>query len=448
MLALFVIAYYLLQQGLRDSDRAMVLAELQGFAHRYASGGIAAVKDQMVEQMANSGSGALFVRIATVDNQTLFADYPLTLSRFRVGDLERQRPPVGAEWIIVPEVSGDEDALEVAVTELPDGRTLEVGLSTAPRELLLERFRDIFGMFALFTVGIGIIVGRLLATQALQPVRALAAFAQEVGRSGALDARVPTRGIGDELDRLADLFNAMLVRISDVIQVMHDSLDNVAHDLRTPLTRLRAVAEYSLQNDHTVPALRDALGNCLEQSQQVIATLNTLLSVAEANAGTMLLKREEVDLHALVLETVDLYREVAEDKMITIETESAASVVVSADRVRLRQIVANTLDNALKYTPRGGRVRINCAERNDYVSMSFADSGPGFAESDLDRVFDRLYRGEQSRVQPGLGLGLSLVLAIARAHGGRVSATNLLPNGACISIMLPHSQDALRLPDD
>ena len=448
MLVLFAVAYYLLQQGLRDSDRAMVLTELQGFAHRYAGGGIAAVKDQVVEQIATSGSGALFVRIATVDNQTLFADYPLALRRFRVGDLERQRPAAGVLWVIVPEITGDEDVLEVAVTELADERILEVGLSTAPREALLERFTDIFGVFALFTVGIGIVAGRLLARQALQPVRALAAFAQEVGRSGALDARVPTRGIGDELDRLADLFNAMIVRISDVIKVMHDSLDNVAHDLRTPLTRLRAVAEYSLQNDRAAPALRDALGNCLEQSQQVIATLNTLLSVAEANAGTLVLKREDIDLHGLVLQTIDLYREVAEDKMIAVEMESAASVVVSADRVRLRQIVANTLDNALKYTPRGGRVRIELASLHDYVSMSFADSGPGFSESDLERVFERLYRGEQSRVQPGLGLGLSLVLAIARAHGGQVSATNLSPNGACISIMLPRNQDALRPPDD
>ena len=222
----------------------------------------------------------------------------------------------------------------------------------------------------------------------------------------------------------------------------------MAHDLRTPLTRLRAVAEYSLQNDRAAPALRDALGNCLEQSQQVIATLNTLLSVAEANAGTLVLKREDIDLHGLVLQTIDLYREVAEDKMIAVEMESAASVVVSADRVRLRQIVANTLDNALKYTPRGGRVRIELASLHDFVSMSFADSGPGFSEGDLERVFERLYRGEQSRVQPGLGLGLSLVLAIARAHGGQVSATNLSPNGACISIMLPRNQDALRPPDD
>ena len=268
---------------------------------------------------------------------------------------------------------------------------------------------------------IGLAGGAVLTSSALQPVSALADTVRGIMRTGRTEARVPAQNTGDALDELSALVNAMLDRIDAVLAGMRGALDNVAHDLRTPMTRLRGIAETALRSDDPV-VLREALADCLEESDRVVAMLNTLMDISEAETGTMALRARAdrpgrpgpADRRALRGRRRGARRPRS-------RPQPHAELVAAVDRNRMRQVLANLLDNAVKYTPAGGRVEIAPAARTAMPSLTVTDTGAGIPADELPRIWDRLYRGDKSRSTRGLGLGLSLVKAIVEAHGGEVS---------------------------
>jgi signal transduction histidine kinase len=248
--------------------------------------------------------------------------------------------------------------------------------------------------------------------------------------------RVKTQDTGDALDELGALVNAMLDRIDAVLAGMRGALDNVAHDLRTPMTRLRGIAESALTS--TDPALlRDALADCIDESDRVIEMLNTLMDISEAETGTMALHREPIDLRDLIGQSVELYEDLADERGVHIRTNVPSPLVVDVDRNRMRQVLANLIDNAVKYTPAGGVVEIAARTAGGDAVITVSDTGIGIPADELPRIWDRLYRGDKSRSTRGLGLGLSLVKAIVAAHGGTVSVRSRPGEGSTFEIRLP-----------
>jgi signal transduction histidine kinase len=312
-----------------------------------------------------------------------------------------------------------------------------VGKDTESREDFLESFRGIFVGVMLPVIILGFLGGQFLASRALRPVRQLIQTVQTINTTGEIEARMPIAPSGDELGELARLFNRMLEKIEAQIKGMKGTLDNVAHDLRTPLTRLQGMAEMALQAPADPAACREALGDCLEESERILIMLNTLMDITEAETGTLPLDQVRVNLAALLEDILYLYRYVAEDKQITITNDCPEELWVAADENRLRQALANLLDNALKYTPAGGRVGVKAWEADQQAIVAFEDSGVGVPPEDLPRIWERLYRGDQSRSQRGLGLGLSLVKAIIQAHGGQVSVTSIPGVGSTFAITVP-----------
>jgi signal transduction histidine kinase len=199
------------------------------------------------------------------------------------------------------------------------------------------------------------------------------------------------------------------------------------------------VAELALRSDEGSDVSRQALADCVEESDQLLTLLNTLMDISEAETGTLKLRLERVNASDLVEDTVDLYRHVAEEKRIVVATATIPDLWLTADRSRLRQILANLLDNAIKYTPAGGRVEMKTQLQAGTVVFSVKDTGIGLTPDEVPRIWDRLYRGDQSRSERGLGLGLSLVRAVVQAHGGQIGVSSAIGVGSTFTMSLPFS---------
>ncbi len=248
---------------------------------------------------------------------------------------------------------------------------------------------------------------------------------------------LPEQGNGPELDSIYSQINQIIRQNRHLVTEMQHSLDNVAHDLRTPMTRLRSVAEYGLQAENDTGRLRDALSDCLEESERVLAMLKIMMSVAEAESGTMRLELEDCDLTKTLQQVVTLYEYVAEEQEIAVVLETDRVVSARVDITRISQVWANLLDNAIKYGREGGWLKIRMQLAAGEVLVTFTDNGMGISESEQERIWERLYRGDRSRSRKGLGLGLNYVQAVVTAHGGTVSVTSKLHEGSQFEICLP-----------
>jgi signal transduction histidine kinase len=248
---------------------------------------------------------------------------------------------------------------------------------------------------------------------------------------------LPEKGSGPELDNLYKQINSLLQQNRHLVSEMQQSLDNVAHDLRTPMTRLRSVAEYGLQADGDTVRLQEALSDCLEESERVLAMLKIMMSVAEAESGTMRLDKEPCDLLESLAQVVTLYEYVAEEKNVEVVLQEFPAVMLEFDRTRISQVWANLLDNAIKYGRDGGWVKIYVSHSKEMVQISFEDNGMGISPIEQEKIWERLYRGDRSRSQKGLGLGLNYVQAVVAAHGGEVSVHSDLNYGSCFQVRLP-----------
>ena len=324
---------------------------------------------------------------------------------------------------------------------LPGGLTLQVGKSSARSRELLSYFRTIFIIFMIPILLLGVIGGGMVAFRAMKPIRNLIETVKNILKTGEMSLRVPVRRERGEMDELVGLFNRMLDKNDLLIQAMHNSLDNVAHDLRTPMTRLRGVAEVALQDPENREACQEALADCMEESERVLTMLNILMDVAEAETGVMRLEKTLLSVSHMIRDVVDLYEIVAEDQDTTVVVNSPDMLMIHADRTRLLQVLANLLDNALKYGGNGGTVKIDAREEGLNVVVSVSDEGMGIAENEVHRIWERLYRGDASRSKRGLGLGLSFVKAIVHAHGGTVHVDSRLKRGSTFIVKLPRSKD-------
>jgi signal transduction histidine kinase len=428
--AIMFLTYYLIAASLAQRDQQIIRAKLGDYAAAYARGGVGVLAATVRAEQAVAPE-RLFVRV--VDR--------------------------GVEAVVLSSPEGWETSkLETVSARLADGTLVQVGKSTEAREDLLRRFRAALGLVTLSIVVIALGGGWLVTRSAVNPIRRLTQTVRQIIRTGRTDARVPVQGppgssgnmdgseSGDAIDELTVLFNAMLDKIEGLVTAMRGALDNVSHDLRTPLTRLRGTAELALAGEPDIDRYREALADCVEESDRVLVMLNTLMDISEAESGTMQLHRQSVRLADVASRATDLYKEVAEAKGVALGQASTSDVVISGDPTRLEQAAANLIDNAVKYTAPGGRVDVEvglegggggAATDGARAILRVSDTGPGIPSDEVPRIWDRLFRGDTSRTERGLGLGLSLVKAIVEAHGGTVDVHSVVGRGSRFTVSLP-----------
>ena len=438
-LMLFAFAYFLVSSSLQATDRIAIELKLREYSDEYHTGSIAGIKRKID---IDAGSGALtsfMVRVADPQNKTLLLRQPGEDANYDFKELERTTPD-DRGWMRL-KANGEDDLLEIASARLPDSNVIQIGKGPEQREELLDHFQNNFFEVLFAAILLSIVAGIFLSRQVLRPLRSFTGVLGPIIDTGNLKARVPIPRSGDEFEELGVRFNQALEKIDTLMEGIKASMDDVAHDLKTPMTRLRGVAEAALQADSSSQEYREALSDCLEESEQVLRMLNTLMDISEVETGSVKLVITEVSLALLVRQITDLYGGVAEDRNIALCCSCPPRLTVSGDRTRLFQMLGNLVDNAIKYTPSGGAVEIDAKDEDRSVVLKIRDSGMGIPTEDLPKIWDRSFRSDKSRTEHGLGLGLTLVRAVVLAHGGSIDVSCTRGRGTEFSVVLPNSRN-------
>lgn len=409
-------------------------AEVVGLREQYQVGGAARLRDIVADRSAEPGGGLYLLTDAT--------------GRRMAGNLER--PPFSVQdgqggifrYRRASDAATRKDRMAVGVPlAVPGGLTLVVGRDIEDQRQFAATIRNV----ALWSVGllalVGIGAGLLISRSVLARIEAINGAARTI-MTGDLSSRIPVAGSGDELDRLSASLNDMLGRIEELMGALREVSNNIAHDLRTPLNRLRNHAEEALRHPDDPGLYRTALTKTIEEADELIRTFNSLLLIARLEGRAVAESMTRVDVGAIVADVAELYEPVAEEAGLQLAAEVAPGVVITANRELVSQAVANLVDNAIKYsadeTAADGFVSVALVERPEAVEILVSDRGPGVAPEDRQRALQRFVRLEKSRSAPGSGLGLSLVAAVARLHGGSIRLEDNAP-GLRAVLTLPKS---------
>ena len=349
---------------------------------------------------------------------------------------------------------GTEHHALVRVFQLPSGFRLLVGRDLEERERLYDIILAAGQWSIAVVIVLGLAGGFLVARRVLRRVDAMTDTARTI-MAGDLSGRLPTAGSEDELDRLAVNLNMMLERIEALMRGFKEVSDNIAHDLKTPLTRLRNRAEGALRTAKNDGDYRAALESTIEESDELIRTFNALLMIARAESGQSSTPMTEFDAADIVRGVGELYDPLADEKGLTLRVDVDAAVPMLGNRELVTQALANLVDNAIKYGSRGegaangepAEIAVRAAGEGDVIRLSVADRGPGIPEKDRGHAVERFVRLEQSRSEPGSGLGLSLASAVAHLHGGELKLEDNEP-GLKASLVLPRGGPQLPQPTE
>ena len=437
----FLLFYALITSALQERTDQELLSQAQRFSTLLAGDGIGAVNNSAVIEAQAAGEKKVFFRLLNLtgeafssSNMSYWKDINVDVAALE--KLLRGSGPV-LETITIPNRS---DEVRILYAMLSPTVIVQVGQAMESQARLLDAFKRIFIITMSFLTILAAGVGWFMARRTVSGIEAVTHTAQKISR-GSLEERVPVKPRGDEIDQLATTFNQMVDRIQTLVMEIKEMSDNIAHDLRSPVTRIRGTAEVTLTTGKSLEDYENMAASTIEDCDRLLDMINTMLLISKTEAGVEKPSREEVDIAALIRKACELFEPIAEDKKVSLSYNAAEKILVSGNARMFQRMLANILDNAVKYTPSGGKIDVSVAETKDHnITISIKDTGVGISGADLNRIFERFYRCDQSRSQPGTGLGLSLARAIARAHGGDITVTSTVNQGSTFSITLPKAQ--------
>jgi len=437
-LAVFMIAYYAVSYQLLRALDADLRDTAQEFAERFKVGGIAALKVEIDSEAASHGDNVFFAQLLNKQGQIQIEHLPKKWA-FPIPQPDQSRR--SKQWF---DIGAGMANGPVRLLALPVNHSdwIEIGRSLTEYESQMHQMRTIFSLSLLVMVLLGVLVSWLQLRTVFRSVEKIRHAARGIS-DGELDRRIQLTGSGQELSDLASGFNAMLDRIQLLLGEMRDVSNHIAHDLRTPVSRIRIVAETSQAEVHgsykeQASAQSEALATIVEESEQLGDMINTMLEIAQTDAGLIKPQQEPVDLARLLHEAYDLFAPVAEHAGLALLIDlSDLRLPVIGNKTRLQRAFANLIDNALKFSSTGAQVCLTAEIDRDSVLVRIRDNGIGISSDDLAHIFERFYRSDQSRSKPGNGLGLSYAMSIIRSHGGNIMVESSIGVGSTFSINLP-----------
>lgn len=333
-------------------------------------------------------------------------------------------------------IPGRPDKVRVVYGTVGSGKILQVGISTEQENLFIRAFRVIIAPVMIIFVLFSAVIGWFMANRALSGVDEVTKAALDISK-GSFGRRVRIKSKSDEIELLAKTFNRMLDHINDLMKGLKEVTDNIAHDLKTPITRMRVAAETELSKAEWQDDSKELAAGTIEECDNLLQMINTMLMISQEESGISGRVKEPVDMSQIIKEAFELFSPIAEEKGLYLLNRVPDSLMITGDFHGLQRMIINLLENAIKYTPAGGSVAVSSCVENDDVQITVHDTGIGISDEDMPHIFQRLYRCDQSRSQQGFGLGLSLALAVAHAHRGDITVASRLGKGSTFTVILP-----------
>jgi len=436
-LAVFLVVYFSLGANLKERTDEGLLHTATEFEALYDAHGIQALLAEFQREAHSRGIGRVFFRLLSPRGMTLGSSDMSPWGELNSGDLQTTELTEDGMVFHTISIPGYQNKVRVIFKGTADGNVIQIGTTLRDNDLLMQKYRETFGTALTILLICGGFVGWLMARRAMSGVRKVSQAASQIGKND-LDHRVSVGNEGQEIDDLARAFNEMLERIEILVRELKDVSDNIAHDLRSPITRIRGIAETTLTGKQSIREYQEMAAAVVEESDRLVEMINTMLEIAQTDSGVTEFSMKPVDMRQIIDDAVDLFLPLAEDKNIGLKTSVTSNpLIVLGDRAKIQRVIANLLDNAIKFTPSGGKVMVSARADDSKATMTIEDTGPGISANDLPHIFERFYRCDKSRSTPGNGLGLSLALALVHAHGGDITVTSSPGKGSAFTVSIP-----------
>ncbi len=436
LLALSIYYYRISQITMENTDDELI-EEYREFAAIMVHEGTEGLMSEFDTEIIEEAEENLYFRLMSLDGEILkssdMTDFKgVTVSAEALAALKNNEEYV-IETLTIPGLEFDLQAIYGAITPTI---IFNMGISLEDNYEYLSIFRNLIILLLIPLFFIAAFIGWFLARHALKGVAEVTQTAIEISK-GSIDKRVEVKRRSHEIDTLANTFNSMLDRIQTLIKGMREMNDNVAHDLRSPLTRIRGIAEMTLVGKGSMEDYSEMAANTIEECDKLIEIINTMMDITETEAGVSPFKSEPLDIVELILSACDLFDPIAKEKDIQLLTVLPESLLISGDKSKMQRLITNLLENAIKYNKQGGTVTISVRKDNQLVNIQVEDTGVGIPEDELPQIFERFYRCDRSRSLAGIGLGLSLAKAIVKAFNGDIRVKSALDQGSSFHVTLP-----------
>lgn len=437
-LLIFILFYFTLHSLIQKRVDRELESELMEFSSLFSlNKDISIIKSEINIEAISEGVDKVFFRIIALDGSTIISTDGSAWTGVKINKYAIKSIQKGKAKVFETVKRQDKgDRIRILYGRIAPGKIIQIGRSLAEDYVFLGILRDIFGFSVVFIFMFSVILGWFMSKRVLSGLDEITRTAINISK-GSLDDRAKLKVRDSEIKDLVATFNNMLDKINSLINGMREMTDNIAHDLKSPISRIRCMTELTFNSEPTIDDYRNLAADIIEECDGLIDMINTMLDISEIEAGAVGLNKENIDIKDLLMEAFELFYPVAQNKGLNMKLKVNNHFFTVGDKRKLQRMISNLIDNAIKFTPSGGSISIEGQKDKNSCIISIRDTGIGISREDIKRIFERFFKCERSRTRSGSGLGLSLARAIARAHGGDITVESRPCAGSTFRIALP-----------